>query len=82
MTQRFSAERAISPTDGSSSYVVIDDAYTFHGESCEYRSGHTQRAENANSEGGTHFLHRRRHYDQCCWPRRNSGLIPCLIRYT
>jgi hypothetical protein len=35
MTQHFSAERATSPTDGSASFVVIDDAYTLHHEACD-----------------------------------------------
>ena len=50
MTQRFTAERAISPTDGSSSYVVIDDAYTFHGESCEYLESLRFRDRSVNTE--------------------------------
>ena len=50
MTQRFSAERAISPTDGSSSLVVVDDAFTLHPESCEYLASLRFRDRSVNTE--------------------------------
>ena len=50
MTQRFSAERAISPADGSASFVVIDDAYTLHHEACEYLASLRFRDRSVNTE--------------------------------
>jgi integrase len=50
MTQRFAAERAISPTDGSSSFVVVDDAFTLHPESCEYLTSLRFRDRSINTE--------------------------------
>ena len=50
MTQRFAAERAISPTDGSSSFVVVDDAFTLHPESCEYLASLRFRDRSVNTE--------------------------------
>jgi integrase/recombinase XerD len=50
MTQRFAAERAISPTDGSSSFVVVDDAYVLHSESCEYLAALRFRDRSVNTE--------------------------------
>ena len=50
MTQRFSAERAISPTDGSASFVVIDDTYTLHHEACEYLASLRFRDRSVNTE--------------------------------
>ena len=50
MTQRFSAERAISPTDGTSSFVVVDDAFTLHPESCEYLASLRFRDRSVNTE--------------------------------
>jgi integrase/recombinase XerD len=50
MTQRFAAERAISPTDGSSSSVVVDDAFTLHHESCEYLASLRFRDRSVNTE--------------------------------
>lgn len=50
MTQRFAAERAISPTDGSISFVVVDDAYTLHSESCEYLASLRFRDRSVNTE--------------------------------
>jgi integrase len=50
MTQRFSFERAISPTDGSSSFVVVDDGYTLHRESCEYLASLRFRDRSINTE--------------------------------
>jgi integrase len=50
MTQRFASERATSPTDGSSSFVVVDDDYTPHYESCEYLASLRFRDRSANTE--------------------------------
>jgi integrase/recombinase XerD len=50
MTQRFAAERAISRTDGSSAFVVVDDAYTLHPESCEYLASLRLRDRSVNTE--------------------------------
>jgi integrase/recombinase XerD len=50
MTQRFAAERAISPTDGSSSFVVVDAAFTLHCESCEYLASLRFRDRSVNTE--------------------------------
>jgi integrase/recombinase XerD len=50
MMQRFSAERAISPADGSSSFVVVDDDYTLHRESCEYLASLRFRDRSVNTE--------------------------------
>jgi integrase/recombinase XerD len=50
MTQRFAAERAISPTDSSSSFVVVDDTYTLHFESCEYLASLRFRDRSVNTE--------------------------------
>jgi integrase/recombinase XerD len=50
MTQRFAAERAISPTDGSSRFVVVDDAFTLHTESCEYLASLRFRDRSVNTE--------------------------------
>jgi integrase/recombinase XerD len=49
MTQRFAAERAISPTDGSS-FVVVDAAFTLHCESCEYLASLRFRDRSVNTE--------------------------------
>ena len=50
MTPRFAAERAISPTDGSSSFVVMDDRYTLHPETCEYLASLRFRDRSVNTE--------------------------------
>lgn len=50
MMQRFSAERAISPADGSSSFVVVDDTFTLHPESCEYLASLRFRDRSVNTE--------------------------------
>jgi integrase/recombinase XerD len=50
MTPRFAAERAISPTDGSSSFVVVDDTYALHSESCEYLGSLRFRDRSVNTE--------------------------------
>jgi integrase/recombinase XerD len=50
MTQRFAAERALSPTDGSESFVVVDDAYALHSESCEYLASLRFRDRSVNTE--------------------------------
>ncbi|HTY30634.1 hypothetical protein [Mycobacterium sp.] len=50
MTQRFSSERAISPSDGLSSFVVVDDDYTLHHESCEYLASLRFRDRSVNTE--------------------------------
>ena len=50
MTQRFAAERAISPSSGSASFVVVDDTYTLHSESCEYLASLRFRDRSINTE--------------------------------
>jgi len=50
MTQRFAAERAISPTDESISFVVVDDAYTLHSKACEYLASLRFRDRSVNTE--------------------------------
>ena len=50
MMPRFSAEHAISRTDGSSSFVVVDDAFTLHPESCEYLASLRSRDRSVNTE--------------------------------
>jgi integrase/recombinase XerD len=50
MTQGFAAERAISPTDGSSSFVVVDDTYTLHSATCEYLASLRFRDRSVNTE--------------------------------
>jgi integrase/recombinase XerD len=50
MMQRFSAERAISPTDSSSSFVVVDETYTLHAETCEYLASLRYRDRSINTE--------------------------------
>ena len=50
MTQRFAAERAISPTHGSASFVVIDGAFILHHEACEYIASLRFRDRSVNTE--------------------------------
>jgi integrase len=50
MRQGFAAERAISPTDGSSSFVVVDDTFTLHHESGEYLASLRFRDRSVNTE--------------------------------
>ncbi|TDK88349.1 integrase [Mycobacterium paragordonae] len=50
MTTRFAAERAISPTDGSCSFVVVDDAFALHREACEYLASLRFRDRSVNTE--------------------------------
>ena len=50
MTQRFSAERALSPIDGSSRFVVVDDYFTLHPEATEYLASLRFRDRSVNTE--------------------------------
>lgn len=50
MMPRFSAERAISPIDGSSRFVVVDDYFTLHPEASEYLASLRFRDRSVNTE--------------------------------
>lgn len=50
MTPRFSSERAISPTDGSTRLVVVDDSFALHPETSEYLASLRFRGRSVNTE--------------------------------
>lgn len=50
MTPRYAAERAISPVDASTSFVVIDDAFALHREASDYLASLRYRGRSPNTE--------------------------------
>lgn len=46
----YRAERALGPTDGSTAWVIVDDGYSLHEESCAFLAGLRARGRSSNTE--------------------------------